>query len=177
MCDGFHPKVPLDLTKGTRGEVVDFLDKVGQCGRWPQQARTTMFFLIPKSVTSERPIALLPAMIRRVRSASARYLEMATGIVLSGMPRMGVEEAHCGDLAGDGQIQLPWNQRDQGAMARVLDLAKAVERASCDIQDRKINFTNSNTLVGWCRDRPSRALPQTCPNAKNRQKKARKNKR
>ena len=44
-------------------------------------------------------------------SASARGLEMATGIVWSGMPRMSVEEAHCGDLAGDGQIQLPWNQR------------------------------------------------------------------
>ena len=28
----------------------------------------------------------------------------------------------------------------------------------------KINFTNSKT---WCRDRPSRALPLTCPNVKN----------
>ena len=23
-CDGFHPKVPLDLTKETRGEIVEF---------------------------------------------------------------------------------------------------------------------------------------------------------
>ena len=30
-----------------------------------------------------------------------------------------------------------------------------------------INFTNSKTLVGRCRDRPSRALPLTCPNVKN----------
>ena len=35
-----------------------------QCGRWPQQACTTMFFLIPENVTSERPIALLHALIR-----------------------------------------------------------------------------------------------------------------
>ena len=63
-CDGFHPKVPLDLTKETRGKVVEFLEKVEQSGRWPQQACTTMFFLIPKNVTSERPIALMTTLIR-----------------------------------------------------------------------------------------------------------------
>ena len=25
-CDGFHPKVPLDLTNETNGEVVEFLE-------------------------------------------------------------------------------------------------------------------------------------------------------
>ena len=29
-------------------------------GKWQQQACTTMFFLIPKNVTSEKPIALMP---------------------------------------------------------------------------------------------------------------------
>ena len=57
-CDGCHPKVPLDLAKVTREEVVEFLEKLEQSGKWPQQACTTMFFLIPKNVTSERPIAL-----------------------------------------------------------------------------------------------------------------------
>ena len=32
-CDGFHPKVPLDLTTETRGEIVEFSDKVEQTGR------------------------------------------------------------------------------------------------------------------------------------------------
>ena len=41
-----------------------FLEKLEQCGRWPQPACTTMFFLIPKNVTSERPIALQLTMIR-----------------------------------------------------------------------------------------------------------------
>ena len=27
-CGGFHPKVLLDLTKETRGEIVEFLEKV-----------------------------------------------------------------------------------------------------------------------------------------------------
>ena len=63
-CDGFHPKVPLDSTRETRGEVMEFLENVEQCGRWPQQACTTIFFLIPKNVTSERPLALMLTMIR-----------------------------------------------------------------------------------------------------------------
>ena len=61
--DGFHPKVPLDLTRETRGESVEFLEKVEQSGKWSQQACTTMFFLIPENVTSERPIALMPTLI------------------------------------------------------------------------------------------------------------------
>ena len=31
-CDGFHPEVPLDLTKETRREIVEFLEKVEQSG-------------------------------------------------------------------------------------------------------------------------------------------------
>ena len=30
-CDGFHPKVSLDLTKKTRIEVVELLEKVERC--------------------------------------------------------------------------------------------------------------------------------------------------
>ena len=29
-CDGFYPKVPQDLKKGTRGEVAEFLETVEQ---------------------------------------------------------------------------------------------------------------------------------------------------
>ena len=63
-CDGFHPQVPLDFSKETRGEIVEFLEKVEQSGKWPLQAGTTMFFLIPKNVTSEGPIALMPTLVR-----------------------------------------------------------------------------------------------------------------
>ena len=64
VCDCVHPKVPMELTTERRGEVTEFLEKVEQCGRWPRQACTTMFLLIPKNVTSERPIALMPTMVR-----------------------------------------------------------------------------------------------------------------
>ena len=63
-CDGFQPKVHLDLTKETKGVIVEFLKEVEQSEKWPQQACATMFFLIPKNVTSERPIALMPTLIR-----------------------------------------------------------------------------------------------------------------
>ena len=63
-CDGFHLKVLLDLTKETGGEIVEFWVQVKQSGKWPQQACTAMFFLIPKNVTNERPIALMPTLIR-----------------------------------------------------------------------------------------------------------------
>ena len=54
-ADGFHPKVPVDLSTETCGYIVVVLAKVEQCGYWPVQASTHLFFLIPKNVTSERP--------------------------------------------------------------------------------------------------------------------------
>ena len=43
---------------------LECLEKVKQSGKCPQQDCTTMFFLIPKNVKSERPIALMPTLIR-----------------------------------------------------------------------------------------------------------------
>ena len=43
-CDGFHPKVLLDLSTETRGDVVELLEKMELIGKWPQQACTTMLF-------------------------------------------------------------------------------------------------------------------------------------
>ena len=43
----------------------------------------------------------------------------------------------------------------------------SVTGVCCNLQGRKMNFTNSKTLVGQCRDPPSSASPLTCPNIKN----------
>ena len=43
---------------------MEFLEEVEQSGKWPQQPCTTVFFLIPKNVRSERPMALMPTMMR-----------------------------------------------------------------------------------------------------------------
>ena len=47
-----------------------------------------------------------------------------------------------------------------------------ISATCCDLW---INFTNSTTLVGRCRDRPSSPLLLTCPNLKNVQKRNSKN--
>ena len=58
------PKVPSDFSTQTCGKIVVFLAKVEQCSYWPVQASTSLSILIPKNVTSDRPIALLPTLTR-----------------------------------------------------------------------------------------------------------------
>ena len=131
-CDGFHPKVPLDLTEETRGEIVEFVEKVEQSGQWPQQACTTMFFLIPKNVTSERPIALKPTLTRWWEALRAPK-------VANWQPKYRVEW-DATDGRNGGAQQTVWEvlvemerfdgkakEGKQGAVALVLDLAKALE--------------------------------------------------
>ena len=63
-CDGFHPKSSFGLGKEKRGKMSSFLERVQQSGKLPQQVCTTMLFLIPENVTSERPTALIPTLLR-----------------------------------------------------------------------------------------------------------------
>ena len=136
-CDGFHPKVSLDVTKETRGEIVEFLE-VEQSGKWPQQACTTMFFLTPKKVTSERPIALMSTLIRWWEALRAPE-------VAKWQQKYRVEwDATDGRNGGAQRTVLEilmemerFNGRakaeDQGAVALVLILAKAFERISLSV--------------------------------------------
>ena len=111
------------------------MEKVEQSGKWPQQACTTMFFLIPKNVTSERPIAHMPTLIRWWEALRAP--EVAKW-----------QQKYCADWdATDGRNgeaqRTVWEvlmemerfngrakAEDQGTVALVLDLAKAFERVS-----------------------------------------------
>ena len=139
-CDGFHSKVPLDLAKETRQEVVEFWEKVEQSGRWPQQACATMFFLSPKSVTSERPIALMATMMRRreaLRAAEVaqwQYLYRIEWDATDG-PNGGRSPAcSVGSVAGNGEVKISCRRKkEQGAVDLVLDLAKAFERVSLPV--------------------------------------------
>ena len=68
-------------TKETRREIVEFLEKVEQSGKWPQQACTTKFFLTPENITSERPIALIANVDSVVESSvSTRGGELAAEV-------------------------------------------------------------------------------------------------
>ena len=149
VCDGFHPNVPLDLTKETRGKVVEFLEKVEQCGRW-QQACTRMFFLSPNSVTTERPIALMPEMVRWCEALRApevakwqhKYrFEWDTTDGRNG----GAERTVWETLLEMKRFTYHAGERDQGATALVLDFAKAFERVSlCGLGQGISTFPKTN---------------------------------
>ena len=94
-CDGFHPKVPLALTRETIGEIVEFLEQVDQSGKWPQQACTTMFFLIPENVTSERPILLMPTLVRWWEASRAPEVVKWCGLGLGDALQLPKEDLAC----------------------------------------------------------------------------------
>ena len=124
-CDlekaSLQPKVSLDLSV-----------------KWPQQACTTMFFGIPKNVTSERPIPPMPTLIRWWETL--RALEVANW---QQKYRVGWDAA---DGRNGGAQATVWEvlmemeryryragKEDQGASALLLDLAKAFERVTLPV--------------------------------------------
>ena len=117
------------------GKIVAFLEKVEQSGKWPQHACTTVFFLIPENVTSERPVALMPTLIRwweALRAPEeAKWQQQyrvdwdATDGRNGGAQRT-VWEVLMEMVRFNGKAKA----EDQGAVALVLDLAKAFERVS-----------------------------------------------
>ena len=130
-CEGFHPKSLLGLDKRNKRRNREFSgegEKVEQSCKWPQQASTTMFFLIPKNVTSERPIAIMPTLVRwweammapEVAKWQQKYRVDWT--LLTG----GMEETskQCGKFC--------WIWKDVKAK-QMLNLAKAFERVSLPV--------------------------------------------
>ena len=107
-CDVFHPKVPLDLTKETSGEIVEFLDKVEQSGKWPQRARTTMSLLIPKNVTSETDCARanVDSLVGSFKSARSGEVaaEVSRGLGRHGWPKRRSSTNGVGHVDGSGKI-------------------------------------------------------------------------
>ena len=106
-----------------------------QSGKWPQKACTTSFFLIPKNVTSERPLALVPTLIR--------WWEALRAPEVAKWQQKYRVEWDATDGRNGGAQRTVWEvlmemerfngiakAEDQGVVASVLDLAKAFERVS-----------------------------------------------
>ena len=117
---------------------MQFLEKVEQSGKWPQQACTTMFFLIPKNVTSERTIALMPTLIRwwealrapEVAKWQQKYrVDWDFPDGRNGGAQQTVWEILMGMERNHGKA----TEEDQGAVAVVLDLAKAFDPVSLPV--------------------------------------------
>ena len=129
------PESSSGLDKRNEGEIVEFFENVEQGGKWPQQACTTRFFLIPKNVTSERPLALMPTLI-------CWWEALWASEVAKWQQRYRIEWDATEDRSGGAQrtvwkilmVMERFNHRageeDQGKVALVLDLTKAFERVS-----------------------------------------------
>ena len=107
-------------------------EKVDQCGR-SQHACTTMFFLSPKNVTSERPLALLPTVSRwwegvwelEVKRWQARH---RVGWNATDGRNGGAERTVWETLPEMERFEYCAGEKDQGAITLVLDLAETLER-------------------------------------------------
>ena len=75
-ADGFHPKVLLDLSTDTNGNMWYY---------W--QTGTLLFFVVPKNVTSEWAIALLLAMVVSASPAQCLLLHQRGHYVRDTLPR------------------------------------------------------------------------------------------
>ena len=111
-CDGFHPKVPLDLTKETRGAIVEFL-----------------------GVTSERPIALTPTLIRwwealRAPEVAKWWQKFRVDWDATDGRNGGAQRTVWEVLMEMERFYGRTRAEDQGTVALVLDLAKASDRVS-----------------------------------------------
>ena len=99
--DGFHPKVPLDVTEGTRVRNRGALEESGTT--WKMAAKSLyedVLFQIPKNITSERPIALMPTWHQKRRHGSRGIVLIGT--LLTAKWRSPANSV--GNSAGDGKI-------------------------------------------------------------------------
>ena len=106
--------------------------------KWPQQACTTMFFLIPKNVTSEKPIALMPTLIRwwealrafEVAKWQRKYRDDRNA---TDGRNGGAQRPVCEILVEMERFNGKAKEEDHGALALVLDLAMAFEHVSLPV--------------------------------------------
>ena len=97
------------MTRRKKRRSGKFLEKLEESGKWPQQACTTMFFLTPRNVTSERQIALM--LIGTLQMAEMEELS-----------------AQCGKYCWDTErFKYRAGDEDLGAVALVQDLMKVFE--------------------------------------------------
>ena len=117
---------------------MEFVEEVEQSGKWPQQACTTMFFLIPKNVTSERPIALMPTLTRwwealRAPEVAKWQQKYRVDWDATDGRNGGAQQTVCEMLMEMERLNGKAKEEDQGAEALVLHLAKAFERVSLPV--------------------------------------------
>ena len=93
------------------------------------------FFLIPKNVTSERPIAPMPTLIRwwkalRAPEVAQSQQKYRVDWDVTSWRNGGAQRYSMGSIDGHGDLMERAKAEDRGAVALVSDLSKAFERVS-----------------------------------------------
>ena len=109
---------------------MQFLEKV-----WPQQTCTAMIFMIPKKFTSERPLALMPTLIRwwealRAPGVTKWQQKCRMDWDATDGRNGGAQQTVLEILMEMGRFHGKAKEEHQGAVALVLHLAKAFELVS-----------------------------------------------
>ena len=119
---------------------MEYLEKVELNGRWPQQACTTMFVLIPKNITSERPIALMPTLIRLWEALRASEVTKS-----------------------QQKYRVDWDAtdgRNGGAQQTVWEILLEMERFNGKAKEQDQGALALSSL--WHRQRAKRVQPRCC---------------
>ena len=111
-----------------------FFEKVEQCGKWPQHAYRTKFFLIPRNVTSERLAALLP------NRDGKRSIVFGWGAADG--RNGGAERTVSETLLKMARFDHRTGEIEQGTITLVLDLVEAFERVSLPVVWAGATFFN-----------------------------------
>ena len=62
--DAIHPSVWSRISVKGEQLYTDLLNDVERTLTWPAQIQTLIYFLVPKTPTGERPIGLMPSIVR-----------------------------------------------------------------------------------------------------------------
>ena len=121
--DDLHPRVPLDLSDECCSKILTPLHKVEMATIWPTPASTTLFLLISRSTTSERPTTLLRTPVRWLEWPGTSLLGMFSPSTLAAQRERG--DRPCWSWR---HWTLKGGQISEGATTLVVDLAKAFEK-------------------------------------------------
>ena len=130
--------------------MVKFIEKVEQCGRWPQQASTTMFFQFHKQC-HERAFRCSSACFigrcPRLRSLKVERWQERHHVSRDAWRDGWVERTAREMLREMKRFDHRAGEMDQGAMTLVPDVAKAFERVSLSVVWAWATHFNFPTMI------------------------------
>ena len=132
--DGFHPKSSISLGERDEGGSGGILGEGGTKWRMAAASLHNDVLLDPKKGTSKRPMALMLTMIRWRAPEEAKWQDKyRVELDVTDGRNGGAQQTVWEILLEMEWFELQAGEKDQGAVALVLDLVKAFERVSLPV--------------------------------------------